>query len=350
MQKDLKSMTINEVAALTAARGYKKFQAGYIFDFVHKKQVCDIADITPLPKPMRQDLIEQSYYISSLRVEKKLRDRDGTVKYLFALEDGLAIESVLISEQGRRTLCISTQVGCAMGCAFCATAKLKIQRNLTAGEIVDQLYKVEQNGPAVTNVVYMGMGEAMLNYDAVMSSVRILNDSKGRNLGARRITISTCGIIPCIKRLGDEDIQPRLAVSLNAPTGQLRGKIMPVNKKYPLRELMQAVKSYQSKTGNRVTFEYVMIKDFNETSAHAEMLGKLIKGIKCNVNLIEYNPHPGCQMRPAERKSIERFSKLLTDKGIETTVRLKKGSGIKAACGQLGAEMLINKTLPAEQQ
>lgn len=337
MQKDLKSMRADELTRLAVALGYKKFHAGYIFDFVHKRRVDDIGDITPLSKDMRAALKEQGYYIYGLKVRQKLRDPDGTVKYLFELGDGGVVESVVISEQDRRTLCVSTQLGCAMDCAFCATGRMKMVRNLTVGEIVDQVYTAERDGGELTNIVFMGMGEPLLNYESLLNSVRILNDEKGRNFGIRRITISTCGIVPGIKRLGDEDVQPRLAISLNAPTDQLRGKIMPVNRKYPIAALIRAVQVYQLKSSNRVTFEYVMIRDFNDSKHHAELLAKLVRAVKCNVNLIEFNPHAGCGLAGAEPARIERFAGFLNDKGIETTVRLKKGAQINAACGQLGA-------------
>jgi len=247
------------------------------------------------------------------------------------------IESVVLLDGHRRTLCISTQAGCAMNCAFCATGRLQLQRNLTAAEIVDQVYAAEKQGGRITNVVYMGMGEPLANYDAVLKSVRILNDSAGRNIGIRHLTISTCGIAPAIKKLAGEDIHPRLAISLNAPTDDLRTKLMPVNAKYPIKVLLDAVETYQFRAKERVTFEYVMIKGFNDSLEDAERLVKLLRRFKCNVNLIEYNPHPGCKFKGSGTKRTERFCEAIGKAGIETTIRFKMGQTIFAACGQLGA-------------
>jgi len=337
MSKDLKDKTPGELEQIVTARGQKKYQAGCIFSFIHSKGIGDISQISPLAKPFRAELVEEGFFISQLDTSRKLTDPDGTVKYTFDLGDGSVIESVVLLDERRRTLCVSTQVGCAMNCVFCATAKLKLRRNLTAAEIVDQVYAVEKQGEPITNVVYMGMGEPLANYDAVLKSVRILNDSAGRNIGIRHLTISTCGIAPAIKKLADEDIHPRLAISLNAPTDDLRTKLMPVNAKYPIRVLLDAVETYQFRAKERVTFEYVMIKGLNDSLEHADRLVKLLRRFKCNVNLIEYNPHPGCKFKGSGTERIERFCEAISKTGIETTIRFKMGQKIFAACGQLGA-------------
>ncbi|OHB60534.1 MAG: hypothetical protein A2167_06275 [Planctomycetes bacterium RBG_13_46_10] len=227
-----------------------------------------------------------------------------------------------------------------MGCKFCATARVKLRRNLTAAEIVDQVNIVQSDTGRISNVVYMGMGEPLLNYNNVLKSVRILNHPAGKNIGIRHLTISTCGIVPGIKKLANEDIQPRLAVSLNAPTDSLRTKLMPINAKYPIAELLKAVRFYQEKTDQRVTFEYVLIKELNDSAEHARMLIKLLSGIMRNVNLIEHNPHPGCGFVGSDNKRIKQFASILERAGIETTIRFRMGRGIKAACGQLGADTL----------
>jgi 23S rRNA (adenine2503-C2)-methyltransferase len=270
-------------------------------------------------------------------------DPDGTIKYLFELGDGNRVETVLLSDGKRKTLCVSTQAGCSMDCAFCATAKLKFQRNLTAAEIVDQANIIQKDKGKINNVVYMGMGEPLQNYDAVLKSLRILNHPEGKNIGIRHLTISTCGDADGIRKLAEEDIRPRLAISLNAPTDALRTKIMAINKKYPIAALFAAVKDYQMKTRERVTFEYVLIKGLNDSKLHAQMLAKLVRQVKCNVNLIEYNPHPHCPFTASNRQIIKRFTQVLEDAGIETTIRFKKGRKIKAACGQLGADLIGNK-------
>jgi 23S rRNA (adenine2503-C2)-methyltransferase len=267
-------------------------------------------------------------------------DPDGTIKYLFELGDGNRVETVLLTDGKRKTLCVSTQAGCSMDCAFCATAKLKFQRNLTAAEIVDQANIIQGDSGKINNVVYMGMGEPLQNYDAVLKSVRILNHPEGKNIGIRHLTISTCGDADGIRKLAEEKVHPRLAISLNAPTDVLRSKIMAINKKYPIAALFAAVKDYQMKTRERVTFEYVLIKGLNDSKLHAQMLAKLVHQVKCNVNLIEYNPHPHCLFEASDRRAIKRFTQALEDAGIETTIRFKKGRKIKAACGQLGADLV----------
>jgi 23S rRNA (adenine2503-C2)-methyltransferase len=244
-----------------------------------------------------------------------------------------------MSDDGRKTVCISTQAGCAMNCAFCATGRLKLQRNLTAAEIVDQVACILRDKHKISSVVYMGMGEPLENYDAVMRSVRMLNHPDGYNIGIRHLTISSCGISPAIVRLADENIQPRLAVSLNATANSLRTKLMPINKKYPIESIILAVETYQAKTRRRVTFEYVLIKELNDGVIQARMLAKLVAGLKCNVNLIEYNPHAGCRFAASDRTAIAGFARTLGAAGIETTVRYKRGRKIKAACGQLGADL-----------
>lgn len=346
MDKDLKSKTFAELERLVVELGEKKYLAGYMFDFVHTRGVRDVSEITPLSKSFRGKLAEQGYYISSLVIVDELTDPDGTVKYVFGLPDGGRIESALLFDEGRRTLCVSTQVGCAMGCVFCATGRLGLSRNLTTAEIVDQVNIIAnchpepeavQGSNRITNVVFMGMGEPLANYDAVLNAIRILNHPKGKNIGIRHLTISTCGLPDAIERLADEDIRPRLAISLNAPTDAIRRRLMPIAKKYPLNRLLAAVGSYQRKTHNRVTFEYCLIKGVNDTALHARLLAKLLRPYVCNVNLIEFNPHKGCNLQPSGKEAIERFEKVLKDLGLETTVRQKFGRTINAACGQLGS-------------
>ena len=338
MSSDLKDKTLDELEQIVESLGGRKYLAGYIFHFIHVKDAEEISKITPLSKAFREQLAEQGYFISKLSVLDKLTDKDGTAKYVFALGDGELIEAVLMLDGRRRTLCVSTQVGCVMDCAFCATAKLKFRRNLTAAEIVDQVNAVQKDAGRISNVVYMGMGEPLANYDVVIKSLRILNHPKGKNIGIRHITISTCGIVPGIKKLAREDIQPRLAVSLNAPADELRTQLMPINAKYPLAELFKAIREYQHVTHRRVTFEYVMIKGKNDSAEHSKMLLKLLRGIMCHVNLIEHNPHPGCDFAGSGSERMKDFAAVLENAGIETMMRFKMGRGIKAACGQLGAD------------
>ncbi|NQT01126.1 MAG: 23S rRNA (adenine(2503)-C(2))-methyltransferase RlmN [Planctomycetes bacterium] len=339
MSNDLKDKTLKELEQIIAGLGQKKYLAKYIFKFIHAGDAAEISQITPLSKTFREKFIEHGYYISQLNILNKLTDKDGTVKYVFGLDDGNRIETVLLLDGKRRTLCVSTQAGCKMGCLFCATGKIKFRRNLTAGEIVDQINIVQKDSGRISNIVYMGMGEPLENYDSVVKSVKILNDPAGRNIGIRHITVSTCGLVPAIKKLAYEKLHPRLAISLNAPTDDLRTRLMPINTKYPIAKLLDAVKIYQLKVKERVTFEYVMIKGLNDSLLHARLLVKLLRGIKCNVNLIEYNPHGGCKFKGSGLEKISRFAEVIEEAGIENTIRLKKGSSIFAACGQLGANL-----------
>jgi len=343
MSKDLKDKTPGELEQIVESLGGKKYLAGYIFSFIHTKDATEISQITPLSKVFREQLARQGYFISRLSVLNKLTDKDGTAKYVFALGDGGRIETVLLLDGKRRTLCVSTQVGCVMDCAFCATGKIRFRRNLTAGEIVDQVNFVQKDAGRISNVVYMGMGEPLADYAAVVKSLRILNHPRGKNIGIRHITVSTCGLAPEIRKLASEDVRPRLAVSLNAPTDALRTKLMPINVKYPIAELLKAVRFYQESTRQRVTFEYVLIKGLNDSAGHATMLVKLLKGLMCNVNLIEHNPFPGCKYSASDSTRIKEFAAVLDKTGIETTVRFRMGRNIKAACGQLGADWIGDK-------
>jgi 23S rRNA (adenine2503-C2)-methyltransferase len=340
VDKDLKNKTLGEIENTVENSGQKKYLAKYIFAFIHRKGAAEISDISPLSKVFRAELAKQGYYISHLKTKQMLADTDGTKKYLFEVADGERIETVLLLDGNRKTLCVSMQAGCSMNCVFCATAKLKFRRNLTAAEIVDQVNVVEGENGRISNIVYMGMGEPLQNYGAVLKSVRILNHPDGKNIGIRHLTISTCGDAEGIRKLAKEDLRPRLAISLNAPVDALRSKIMAINKKYPIAALFAAVKDYQMKTGERVTFEYVLIKGLNDSKLHAQMLAKLVRQVKCNVNLIEYNPHPHCLFEASDREAIKRFTRVLEEAGIETTIRFKKGRKIKAACGQLGADLI----------
>jgi len=340
MSMDLKDKSLDELESIVLDLGGKKYLAAYIFQFIHVEGATDISQITPLSKEFRRLLEKHGYYISHLTIVDKLTDEGGTAKYLLEIRDCRRVEAVLLIDGKRRTLCVSTQAGCTMDCRFCATAKIGFERNLTAGEIVDQVNVIDKDAGRISNVVYMGMGEPLANYDAVIKSVAILNHSEGKNIGIRHITISTCGIVPAIRKLAYEDVRPRLAVSLNAPTDKIRTRLMPINAKYPIAELFKAVRFYQAKTRQRVTFEYVMIKGLNDSKDQAGLLLKLVKGIACNVNLIEHNPHPHSKYDGSSGEQISRFASILQDAGIETVVRFKMGRRIRAACGQLGADRL----------
>ncbi len=348
MDKDLKNQAFDQIVQLVADFGGKQFLAKYLFSFIHAHHASHIDDITPLPGDFRRRLTQQGYFISQLETIEKFVDPDGTVKFLFAADDGVRFESVLLTDAGptqRKTLCISCQAGCRMRCALCATGRLEFQRNLTAAEIVDQVYQAAETVEKINNVVYMGMGEPFDNYDEVIRSARILNHQAGANIGQRHITISTCGIPHTIQRFADEQLQFRLAVSLHAAGDRKRQRIMPIAAKYPLAELISAIKTYQQKTHRRVSFEYCMIKNLNDSPADAEALISLLKGINAAVNLIEYNPHEGCTFQTATRPTIQHFKDILMQAGIETIIRHKRGQKIKAACGQLGTTWLERNTL-----
>ncbi len=302
MDKDLKNQAFDQLEQLVADFGGKQFLARYLFSFIHAHHTSHIDHITPLPKEFRRRLTGQGYFISQLETIEKFVDPDGTVKFLFAGADGARFESVLLTDAGqkqRKTLCISCQAGCRMACTLCATGRLQFQRNLTAAEIADQVYQAAETVEKINNVVYMGMGEPFDNYDEVIRSARILNHHAGANIGQRHITISTCGIPQAIERFADEALQVRLAVSLHAAADRKRQRIMSIAAKYPLHELISAIKTYQQKTARRVSFEYCMIKNVNDSPADAEAVISLLKGINAAVNLIEYNPNEGCNFHAA---------------------------------------------------
>ena len=341
MDKDLKDKTVLELQQITENFGAKAYLAKYIFSFIHQHNIDDIALITTLPKELRTKLSDDGFFISQLKIIEKLTDPDGTAKYLFETADGQKIESVLLDETGRKTICLSTQIGCRLGCKFCATGYLKFQRNLTAGEIADEVIKISADSNCkINNLVYMGMGEPLDNYENTLKAVRILSDQSGKKIGARRQTISTVGLPAGIKKLADEDIYPRLAVSLHAADDNLRKQIVPAANRYPLPHLISAMKYYQQKTDRRITIEYCMMENINDGDDCARRLVQFLKGFEANVNLIEYNPHPGCDFKSSPKERIKSFKDILMQSGIETIIRYRRGRSIKAACGQLGADRI----------
>jgi 23S rRNA (adenine2503-C2)-methyltransferase len=337
MDQDLKNRTRAELKEMTAQYTTKAFLGDYVFSFIHAKQAKSIQDITPLAQAFRGQLVEAGWGISKLETVETLTDPDGTVKFLFVAENGARFESVLLADADRATLCISCQSGCRMGCHFCATGQLGFKAHLNAAQIVDQVNQVAGAARPIHNVVYMGMGEPLDNVDEVIRSVHILNDPQGQNIGQRRMTISTCGLPDGIRRLADTDLQTRLAVSLHAPQDRIRDQIMPMNRRYPLEDLLHALQSYQAQTRRRITFEYCLIKGLNDSPELARMLVQRIRAIKANVNLIEFNAFPSCSFQPSDRETIRHFAHVLQGQGVETVIRYKRGQKINAACGQLGA-------------
>ncbi|WP_461370664.1 dual-specificity RNA methyltransferase RlmN [Candidatus Darwinibacter acetoxidans] len=317
--------------------GVPAFRARQIFTWLHKHAVGSFRHMHNLPQDLIKLLEEVYQQVWPLELVTTRVSTDGTEKYLFALSDGGAVETVLLPEEDRQTLCISTQVGCAMNCSFCATGRSGYERNLTAGEIVAQVlyvqHRLRAEGKTLSNIVYMGMGEPLANYEAVLKSARLLNHPLGLNLGARRLTISTCGLAPQIRDLAEEDLQINLAVSLHAVEDGYRSEIMPINKRYPLGELLAACDYYTQRTNRRISYEYALISGFNDHPQHAEELGKLLQGRLCHVNLIPINP-VGKEERPTAQR-IAAFAQVLERMRIPVSIRKERGTDIEAACGQL---------------
>ncbi len=315
--------------ALLASWGQPRFRAGQVRKWLYDQRVGSFDEMTNLPKALRERLAAEAT-LGTLKVAAEQQSRDGTVKRLYQLADGKRVESVLMPyDDGRRTACISTQAGCAMACAFCATGQMGFSRHLTPGEIVEQALKFGRP----TNVVLMGMGEPFHNYDASLTAIRRLMSDLG--IGARHITVSTVGLVPQIRRFAEEGLQVRLAVSLHAATDDERGAIMPVNKRWPLEELMAACRDYARISGRRITFEWALIAGVNDDVATAHRLGRLISGMPAHVNLIPLNPTRGYQGQPTAAPAADRFVAALAEHGIPATVRVRRGIDIDAGCGQL---------------
>ena len=328
-------MTLEELEALVCSLGLERYRADQLFRWIYQKGVRDFSSMTDLSKELRGRMKEIAFIGSLKTVKVSESPNSGTRKFLFQLEDGLKIESVFIPEDKRRTLCLSTQVGCALDCRFCATGRMGFKRNLTVAEIVDQVISIERElGMEATNVVIMGMGEPFLNFENTIKAASLIADPRGISISPRKITISTCGIVPKIIEYADRGLKFNLAISLNAPDDRKRNQIMPVNKRYPLGELLRAVRYYTRKAGKRVTFEYVLIDGFNDTLQDAFKLRKLVRGIPCKINLIPYNTISGEFQAPREER-IERFLQALYPLRAPITLRRSKGEDIGAACGQL---------------
>ena len=340
--RQITSLEFDELLALLKSWGEPKYRATQVWEGVFQQLVTSPQEITNIPIDLR-DRLEQHFTFNSLNPVDQLESSDGeTTKLLFALEDGSKIETVLMNYRRRHTLCISSQVGCAMNCSFCATGQMGYTRNLTAGEIVDQvLYfarQLDAKGENVTNIVFMGMGEPFHNYDEVMKSIRIMNDERGYNLGARRFTISTVGLIPGIKRFTEENTQVNLAISLHATENMRRSAMMPVNQRYPIQDLIQACREYFDATGRRVTFEWALIDGVNDSVAEAEVLARLLEGLTCHVNVIPLNPTQGFEGKKSSKENVLSFRDTLVRLGVPCTIRIRRGIDIQAGCGQLASK------------
>lgn len=339
--KDIKSIPLTVLKDLFKEDGIPAFRAEQIFLWLQKGSVSTFDEMKNIPKELRAKLGEK-YYISVAKVEKKLIScYDNTIKYLYRLYDGHTVESVLMSYHHGNTLCLSTQVGCKMGCTFCATGKQGFKRNLTAGEMLCQVQASQiDSGRKINNLVLMGMGEPLDNYENVLDFLSIINDEKGLNIGMRHITLSTCGICDKIYDLADKKTQINLSVSLHAPNDTMRQKTMPINKKYGIDELLRACEYYAEQTRRRITFEYALIADVNDSEKNAQELASKLKNIHCHVNLIPVNPVKGAEYKPAQKKKTIKFLSVLEKGGINATVRRTLGADINASCGQLKSETL----------
>lgn len=340
MMIDLKDLEYHELEALLKTQGQPRYRAKQVFQWLHRGAES-FAEMTDLPKTVRDRLAEM-YFVSRLSIREKYVSRiDGTVKYLFELEDGNCIESVVMRYKHGLTICISSQVGCRMGCGFCASTIGGLYRNLTAGEILNQvLFAQKDVGERISNIVMMGIGEPLDNFDNVIRFLHNVNHPDGMNIGYRHISLSTCGVVDKIYRLAEENLPITLSVSLHAPNDAIRDTIMPVNKKYPVETLIKACRDYIGVTGRRISFEYALIAGINDGPAQAEELAALLKGMLCHINLIPVNKVEERNYHKGRTQDIRRFQDRLLELGMNATVRRELGSDISASCGQLRKKVL----------
>lgn len=340
---NINDLTLEELEEYIVDLGEKKFHAKQIFKWIHKLGVVSFDEMTDISKSLRDKLKEKTYILDMEVLECQKSKKDGTMKFLIKLMDNCAIESVFMRYNHGNTLCVSTQVGCKMGCKFCASTKEGFERSLMASEIEGQILTVQRyTGEKISNVVYMGIGEPLDNYDNTVKSIRLINNPQGLNIGARHISLSTCGLVPNIYRLADENIQCTLSISLHATTNEKRRDIMPVANRYSIDELLTACKDYIKKTGRRISFEYALIYGKNDSYEDALSLAKLLRGMIAHVNLIPVNEIKEKEYKKATEKSIEKFMNTLNSMGVVTTVRRELGSDIDAACGQLRKKYIEN--------
>lgn len=340
---NLYDFTLPKLEELMLSLDEKKYRATQLFKWIYEKRVTTFDEMTDVSKKFRE-VLNRDFCIVKPKIFLKQHSQDGTIKLLLELEDGNKIETVLMRYNYGNVACVTSEVGCNMGCAFCASGLLKKKRELKVSELVgqilvlDDLLKEEGNNERITHVVVMGTGEPFDNYDNVMGFIRILNHPHGFAIGARHITVSTCGLVPMIEKYANEGIQINLAISLYAPSDEIRNKIMPISRKYPIDELMKAVKYYEQTAGRRVTFEYILLKGINDSTDNARELARLIKGTLAYVNLIPYNPVNEMKYQRSDEKSVHNFMDTLMKLGVNVTVRKEFGTDIDAACGQLRAK------------
>jgi 23S rRNA (adenine2503-C2)-methyltransferase len=342
LKPNIKELTLKEFEARLTERKESSYRGKQIWQWLFQKRAASFAEMTNLPADLRACLAED-FTISRLAVLRQAVSKDGTQKFLFGLADSHSIESVLIPEAKRLTLCVSTQAGCGFGCAFCATAVLGLQRNLRACEILDQIVEASRSladDQRITHVVLMGMGEPLANYAETVKALDVMTDTSwGFGISPRRITLSTVGLVPQIQRLMEET-KVNLAISLHAATDELRSQLMPVNRKYPLRQLMDCCRALPIPRRKRITFEYVLLGGVNDSTADAKALCQLLQGIRCKINLIPFNSHPGSGYRRPEDAEVAEFQRVLQTHGLQINIRRPRGDDIQAACGQLQGEAL----------
>ena len=336
--KNIKDYDLKELKEELATIGEKPYRAELIFKWLYEEKVKSFDDMTNLSLELREKL-KQTYTVCNFNILQRQESKDGTKKYLFDILDGNAIETVLMSYHHGYSICVSSQVGCKMGCKFCASTGIKFIRNLTSGEIVEQILAVEQDqNVKISNVVFMGIGEPLDNYDNVVNAIRIINNQKGLNIGARHISVSTSGLVPKIYKLAKENIQCTLSISLHATNNKKRSSMMPVNDSYPIEELIKACKDYIEQTHRRISFEYALAKDNNDNLEDAKELVKLLKGMLCHVNLIPINKIENGKFEKSSNENIIKFRDYLNDNGIVATIRRELGSDIDAACRTIEKE------------
>ena len=333
---DIKSLTLEELTEAIRQMGDKPFRAKQIYQWLHQKLVTDFDEMSNLSKPLREKLKEQFTLTALYPADVKVSQIDGTRKYLFRLEDGNVIESVWMQYHHGNSVCISSQVGCRMGCRFCASTLDGLERNLTTAEMLDQIYRIQTSiGERISNVVVMGTGEPLDNYDNLLKFIRLLTDEHGLNISQRNITVSTCGIVENIRRLANEKLQITLAISLHASNQEKRKELMPIAYKYDIHEVLDATRYYFGQTGRRITFEYSLVGGVNDTEEDARELSALVGDINCHVNLIPVNPIKERDYVQSGQKAIQEFKNLLEKNGINVTIRREMGRDINGACGQL---------------
>jgi 23S rRNA (adenine2503-C2)-methyltransferase len=338
---DLKNLTQEQLVQYVESLGQPAFRGRQILAWIYRPGITDFTQMTDLAKEFRA-ILAKNAFMSRFQEAMIERSRDGAVKFAFRLADGLIIEAVMIPEEDRNTLCVSSQVGCAMGCTFCLTGTMGFRRNLRTAEIVNQVcavrdWAIEHGQPPLTNIVFMGMGEPLANFDNLLDAISLLTEQRGLDFSNRRITVSTCGLVPQMRELGDRT-DVNLAVSLHAANDAVRTSLMPINKRYPLTELIEACRTYRQKRRKRIMFEYTLLEGVNDTDADALQLAELLRAVPCKINLLAVNPAGDAAFRSPSSARILQFQKILRDQGYTVFIRTSRGEDISAACGQLAGQ------------